>query len=96
LHRGSFEWHYLHTRLHVSLPNGSEVISGGLTSRQTGDLIGILPYLESRLKILEKCGKQLYRFEEMSMNYDMRPFSLSLNQSFAFSNAVLNDVHILK
>jgi hypothetical protein len=33
LHRGSLEWHYLHTKFHENLPSGLKVISGGLTDR---------------------------------------------------------------
>jgi hypothetical protein len=46
----SLEWHYLCTKFHENLPSGSEVISGGHTDRQTGDLISLLSFLESRLK----------------------------------------------
>jgi hypothetical protein len=49
LHGGPVEWQYLHTKFHENVPSGSEVISGG-TRRQTGDLISLLSFLESRLK----------------------------------------------
>jgi hypothetical protein len=43
------------------LPNfitsGSEVISGGHTVRQTGDLISLLSFLESRLKMYQSVQK---------------------------------------
>jgi hypothetical protein len=43
--------HYLHTKFHENLPSSSKVISVGHTDRQTGDLISLLPFLESRLKM---------------------------------------------
>jgi hypothetical protein len=43
--------HCLHTKFHENPPRGSEVISRGHTHRQTGDLINLLLFLESRLKI---------------------------------------------
>jgi hypothetical protein len=43
----------LHTKFHGILPSGSKVISEGLTNRhtdrQTGDLISLLSFFESRL-----------------------------------------------
>jgi hypothetical protein len=33
LHRGPLEWHYLSTKFHENLPNGSEVIGGRQTDR---------------------------------------------------------------
>jgi hypothetical protein len=53
LHRGPLEWNHLPTKLHENLPLGSKVSSGVETHRQTGDLISLLSFLESRL---EKCG----------------------------------------
>jgi hypothetical protein len=51
MHLGPLEWHYIPTKYHEHLPSGLEVISGGTqTDRQTGDLIGLLSFLESRLK----------------------------------------------
>jgi hypothetical protein len=50
LYRGSFEWHYLRTKFHEILPSSSKGISGGYTDRQTGDLISLLSFFESRLK----------------------------------------------
>jgi hypothetical protein len=54
LHRGPLEWHYHRTKFHENLQNGSKVISGGHTDthRHTGDLISLLPFLESRVKKL--------------------------------------------
>jgi hypothetical protein len=43
-----------HTKFHENLPSGSEVISGGHTDRQTGDMINLLSFLESRLKMSER------------------------------------------
>jgi hypothetical protein len=51
-YRGPLEWHYLRTKFHETVPSGSEVISGGHKDRQTGDLISLLSFLESRLQIL--------------------------------------------
>jgi hypothetical protein len=45
--RGPLEWHYLHTTFHENLRRGSKVISGG----QTGDLISLLSFLDSRLNM---------------------------------------------
>jgi hypothetical protein len=54
LHQSPFEWHYFLITFHETLPSGSEVIRGGHTDkqthRQTGDLIILLSFLESRLK----------------------------------------------
>jgi hypothetical protein len=46
------EWHYVRTRFHGFLPSDSQINSGGQASRerQTGDLIGLLSFFESRLK----------------------------------------------
>jgi hypothetical protein len=51
LYQGPLEWHYLHTKFHENLPSSSNVFSGG-THRQTetGDLISLLSFLESKLK----------------------------------------------
>jgi hypothetical protein len=48
LHRGSLAWNYFPTKFHENLPSGAKVISGD-THRQTGDLISLLSFLESRL-----------------------------------------------
>jgi hypothetical protein len=50
LHRGPLEWHYLRTKFHKYLPSGSKSISEGHTDRQTGDMISLYSFLESRLK----------------------------------------------
>jgi hypothetical protein len=50
MHRGTLEWHYFHTKFHENLQSSSEVISGGHTYRQTGDLISLLSFLESMIK----------------------------------------------
>jgi hypothetical protein len=50
LHRGPLEWHYLRYKFHENLSRGSEVISGGQTDRQAGDLISLFSFMESRLK----------------------------------------------
>jgi hypothetical protein len=50
LHRGSLEWHCLPTKYHENLPSGSKVSSGTHTHTQTGHLISLLSFLESRLK----------------------------------------------
>jgi hypothetical protein len=52
LHRFPLEWHYFRTKFHENPPSCSKVISGGDTGkyRQTGDLISLLPFLESRIK----------------------------------------------
>jgi hypothetical protein len=50
LHRGPLEWHHLPTKYH-DLPSSSKVINGGYRQdRQTGDLISLLLFFESRLK----------------------------------------------
>jgi hypothetical protein len=49
LHRGPLEWRYLHTKFHEILPSISEVTSGG--HRQTGDLISLHSFFESRLRM---------------------------------------------
>jgi hypothetical protein len=50
MHRGTLEWHYFHTKFRENLQSSSEVISGGHTDRQTGDLISLLSFFESMLK----------------------------------------------
>jgi hypothetical protein len=50
LHRGPLEWHYLRTKFHENLPSGSEVITGG-AHKQTGNLIRLFSFLESRLEM---------------------------------------------
>jgi hypothetical protein len=53
LHRGTLEWHFLHTKFHENLPSDSKVIIGDTqTDRQTGDMISPLLFFESRLKIV--------------------------------------------
>jgi hypothetical protein len=47
-------------QIYESLPGGSEVINGGHTARQVGDLISLLLFLESRL-ITEHTGKDIFR-----------------------------------
>jgi hypothetical protein len=39
--------------VHENLLSGSEVISGGHTKKQTGDMISLLSFLESVLKMCE-------------------------------------------
>jgi hypothetical protein len=51
LNWGPLEWHYINTKFHENLPSGSEVISGGPTDRQIGDLISLLSFLKSMLKM---------------------------------------------
>jgi hypothetical protein len=59
LHRGPLEWQHLGTKFYETLPSGSKVITGGHIDRQTdthtythtGDLISLLSFLESRLKV---------------------------------------------
>jgi hypothetical protein len=53
---GPFEWYHFPTKYHEDLPSSSKVIGEG--HRQTGDLISLLSFFESRLKIsnsLEQC-----------------------------------------
>jgi hypothetical protein len=45
------EWHYLSTKCHENLPSSSKIINGGHTDRLC-DLISLLSFLESRLKIV--------------------------------------------
>jgi hypothetical protein len=68
LHRGPLEWHCHRTKFRVNVPSSSKVISGGhshtdgqtdahaRTHTHTGDLISLLSFLESRLKIKERCN----------------------------------------
>jgi hypothetical protein len=49
LHRGPLEWHYILTKFHENIPSCSKVLSGG--HRQTGDLIKLLSFSESKLKM---------------------------------------------
>jgi hypothetical protein len=53
-HQGHHQWHHLPTKFNENPPLGSKIISGGHTDRQiygqTGDLISLLSFLESRLK----------------------------------------------
>jgi hypothetical protein len=66
LHRSPLECHYLRTRFHENLPIGTEVISGGHTGRQTGDLISLLSFLEIRLKTISfNC---IYELNTISFN----------------------------
>jgi hypothetical protein len=53
-HPGHLQWHHPSTKFHENPPIGSEVISGGHTDRQAGDFISLLPFLESRLKSVQK------------------------------------------
>jgi hypothetical protein len=56
LHRGNLEWHYRCTKFHENLPSGSKLLAGDTqTDRQTGDLISLLSFLESRLKTMTTC-----------------------------------------
>jgi hypothetical protein len=66
LHRGPLEWHYLPTKYHENLPSGSKVISGTYTQTdgQTGDLISLLSFLESRL-----INKTFYERSEMKFGF---------------------------
>jgi hypothetical protein len=52
LHWGPLEWHYLPTIFHENLPSGSKLLVG---YRQTGDLISLVSFLESRLIVLKTC-----------------------------------------
>jgi hypothetical protein len=56
LHRGPLEWLYLCIKFNDNTRRGSEIISGRhtdrQTDRQTGDLIRLLSFLESRLKMV--------------------------------------------
>jgi hypothetical protein len=36
--------HRVHTKFHENVPSGSDVISGGQTDKQTGDLISLLSF----------------------------------------------------
>jgi hypothetical protein len=49
--RGRLQWHHLPTKFHENPPIGSEVISGGRTDTQAGDLLSLHSFLESRLII---------------------------------------------
>jgi hypothetical protein len=49
LHRGPLEWNYLRTKFHENLLSGSKLLVG--THRQTGDLISLHSFLESRLEV---------------------------------------------
>jgi hypothetical protein len=57
LHQGPLKCHYLRTKFHENLPSGSKVISWVHTERdrQTVDLISLLSFLESGLKVEENC-----------------------------------------
>jgi hypothetical protein len=49
-------------QFHENLPNGSKVISAG----QTGDLISLLSFLESRLKITTNLSQKSLRHDRAS------------------------------
>jgi hypothetical protein len=47
--RSRLEWHYLRAEFIEILPSGSKVIREGQTDIQTGDLISLRHFFESRL-----------------------------------------------
>jgi hypothetical protein len=59
LHLGPLKWHYHRAKFHEKLPSYSKVVSRGHTNRQThrrtGDLISLLSFFESRVKMLLGC-----------------------------------------
>jgi hypothetical protein len=57
LHRGPIDWHHFPTKHHENLQSCSKVVSGGQRDRQTGELISLLYFLESRLEI----GNSLFK-----------------------------------
>jgi hypothetical protein len=67
----SLEWLYLLTKYHENLPSGSKAISGGHTDRQTdththththtGDLINLLSFLDSRIRMTDFLSNILRR-----------------------------------
>jgi hypothetical protein len=49
--RSPLEWHYLRTKFHENLPSGSKVVSWGGGGADRPDLMSLILFLESRLKI---------------------------------------------
>jgi hypothetical protein len=47
--RGHLQWHHLRTKFHENPPTGSKVFSGDIQT--ASDLISLLSFLESKLKI---------------------------------------------
>jgi hypothetical protein len=84
-HWGPLEWHYLPTKYHENLPSGSKVISRGhtdthiytQTDRQTGDLIRLLSFLQSRLIYLVTTQQIsiICIFSDCYMNIVLQSFS---------------------
>jgi hypothetical protein len=48
LHQGPLEWRHLRAKFYEILPSGSEVL---VRDTQTGDLISLYSFLESRLRM---------------------------------------------
>jgi hypothetical protein len=83
VNKGPLEWHYCCTKFHEYLPSGSKVISGGGGHRQTGDLISLLSFLESRLESV---------LGETVCGHDS--FSIGQDPMAGFLNMVM-DLHVL-